>query len=203
MKPTLALDLDGTLLSCAPRHQALMRQLCRGDGVAPDFIDRYWAAKRDGASNLSALQALGHPAAAARSAAWLQQIERWPWLGFDRPLPGVMEALSARRHRVVVLTARRERFFLEQQLDRLGLAGWIDTLVVVPPSQAARAKAQELKALQPVAFVGDSESDAEAAAASGTPFLPLDCGMRSADFWRRQGTLPYPDLRAALAALDS
>lgn len=203
MKPTLALDLDGTLVSCAPRHKALMRQLCRGDRLAADFIERYWAAKREGASNLTALKTLGHPAAAARSAAWALQIERWPWLGFDRPLPDVISTLAARRYRIAVLTARREPFFLRQQLDRLGLTPWIDELIVVPPTEAASAKSRELLSLQALAFIGDSESDAEAAQASGTPFLALSCGMRSAAFWQRHGHAPHPDLRAAFAALPS
>lgn len=203
MKQTLALDLDGTLISCAPRHTALMRQLCRGDGLAADFITRYWAAKREGASNVSALKALGHPAARARGDAWAQQIERWPWLGFDRVLPGAAQALAARRHRVVVLTARREPFFLRQQLDRLGLVSLIDRLIVVPPADAARAKARELLALKPLAFIGDSESDAEASLAAGTPFLALACGMRSAAFWQRHGQPTHTDLCAALAALPT
>jgi phosphoglycolate phosphatase-like HAD superfamily hydrolase len=203
MKPTLALDLDGTLISCAPRHCALMRQLCRADGLAPDFIARFWAAKREGASNQAALHALAHPAAQARAQAWARDIEHWPWLGFDRLLPGVAAVLSGRRHRVAVLTARRERFFLQQQLDRLGLSALIDELIVVPPTDAARAKARHLQALRPLAFVGDTESDADAALAVGTPFLALSCGMRSAPFWRLHGQPFFPDLGSALTALPT
>ncbi len=201
MKPTLALDLDGTLVSCAARHCALMRQLCRGDGLPDDFIARVWAAKREGASNLRALVALGHPQAPARAAAWAREIERWPWLGFDRLLPGVVEALSTRRHRVLVLTARRERYFLQQQLDRLGLTPLIDRLIVVPPAEAAFAKAQALLEHRPVAFVGDAESDAEAAAAAAIPFLALSCGMRSAAFWQGRNQPAFADLSGALQAL--
>lgn len=203
MKPTLALDLDGTLISCAPRHQALMRQLCRADHLASDFIERYWQAKREGASNLQALRDLGHPAPAARAAAWARDIEHWPWLGFDRLLPGVAEALERRRHSVVVLTARREHYFLRQQLSRLGLERRIDALIVVPPEHAVIAKAEALRQLQPLAFIGDTESDAEAASAAGCRFLALSCGMRSAAFWRARGSQPYPDLSSALGALPS
>jgi len=203
MKPTLAVDLDGTLVSCAPRHSALMRHVCRGDGLAADFIPHYWAAKREGASNLVALRELGHPAPSARAAAWGRDIEHWPWLGFDRLLPGVAEALAARRHRVVVLTARREPVFARQQLDRLGLARWVDDVIVVPPTAAAEAKARHLQALKPVAFIGDAETDAAAAQAAGIPFMALDCGMRSAAFWQRQGRTSFSDLTAALAALPS
>ena len=203
MTSTLAVDLDGTLVSCAPRHSALMRHVCRGDGLADDFIPRYWAAKREGASNLVALRELGHPAPAARAAAWARDIEHWPWLGFDRLLSGVAEALAARRHRVVVLTARREPVFARQQLDRLGLARWVDDVIVVPPTAAAEAKARHLQALQPVAFIGDAETDAAAARAADVPFIALDCGMRSTAFWQRQGLSSLPDLTAALAALPS
>lgn len=203
MRGLLALDLDGTLVSCAPRHCALMRQLCRGDALPADFIPRYWAAKREGASNLRALRTLGHPAAQARADAWAREIEHWPWLGWDRLLPGVATALAARRHRVVVLTARREPYFLRQQLDRLGLSTLIDDLIVVPPAEASQSKARQLQALKPLAFVGDTESDADAAQAVGTPFLALSCGMRSASFWQLHGQPPYPDLTAALAALPT
>jgi phosphoglycolate phosphatase-like HAD superfamily hydrolase len=203
MKPTLAVDLDGTLVSCAPRHAALMRHVCRGDGLAEDFIPRYWAAKREGASNLVALRELGHAAPAARAAAWGRDIEHWPWLGFDRLLPGVAEALSARRHRVVVLTARREPVFARQQLDRLGLARWVDDVIVVPPNAAAEAKARHLQDLKPVAFIGDAETDAAAAQAASVAFIALECGMRSPAFWQRQGRASLPDLTAALAALPS
>jgi phosphoglycolate phosphatase-like HAD superfamily hydrolase len=203
MSKRLALDLDGTLISCEPRHCALMRQLCRSDAMPADFIPRYWAAKREGASNLRALRTLGHQSPQARADAWAREIEHWPWLGFDRLLPGVGAALAASRHRIFVLTARRERFFLRQQLDRLGLTPLIDDLITVPPAEAATAKASQLKVLRPLAFIGDTESDADAARAAGTPFLAVSCGMRSASFWQLHGQPSHPDLSAALAALPT
>ena len=201
---TLALDLDGTLVSCEPRHCALMRLLCRDDGLAADFIPRYWAAKREGASNLTALRALGHPAPEARATAWNRDIEHWPWLGYDRVMPGVADALAALARdevRVVVLTARSQPFFLRQQLDRLGLTPHLDALIVVSPRHAVPAKADALRELAALAFIGDTESDADAATRAGTPFLALHCGMRSSAFWRARGLSSHPDLGAALAAL--
>ena len=203
---TLALDLDGTLITCEARHCALMQQLCRDDGISTDFIPRYWAAKRGGASNFAALRTLGHPAPEARAAAWLRNIEHWPWLGYDRLLPGVPDALAALEReevRVAVLTARSQPFFLRQQLDRLGLTPHLDALIVVPPQDAAPAKARALRELKALAFIGDTESDADAAALAGKPFLALDRGMRSSAFWRARGHIPYPDLGAALQALPS
>ncbi|MFG6489467.1 HAD family hydrolase [Roseateles sp. BYS78W] len=201
---TLALDLDGTLISCEERHCALMKQLCREDGMDEDFISRYWAAKREGASNMVALHALGHPAPDARAAAWNRSIEHWPWLGYDRLLPGVMDALAALARdetNIVVLTARSQPFFLRQQLDRLGLMPHLDALLVVPPNDAATAKARALRELKALAFIGDTESDADAAERAGMPFLALNGGMRSSAFWRARGRVSYPDLGAALAAL--
>jgi phosphoglycolate phosphatase-like HAD superfamily hydrolase len=202
MSTTLALDLDGTLLSCAPRHCALMRAVCVGDGMPASSWPRFWAAKREGANNVAALRQLGHPQPEPRAAAWAREIEHWPWLGFDRLLPGVAEALASTQHRIVVLTARRERFFLQQQLDRLGLTRRIHDLIVVPPTEAAARKAEALRRLQPQAFIGDTESDAEAADAAGQRFLALACGMRSPAFWARHGRPSFNDLPAALAALE-
>ncbi len=97
MKLTFAVDLDGTLISCAPRHMALMQQVCRGDALPGDFIERYWAARK-ARRRLQHLRIAGPrpPGTQARSRAWAQQIERWPWLGYDRPLPGVMSTLAER-----------------------------------------------------------------------------------------------------------
>ncbi|MFG6466612.1 HAD family hydrolase [Roseateles sp. BYS87W] len=203
MKPVIALDLDGTLVSCAPRHQRLMRHVCGGDALDEDFIPRYWAAKREGASNVSALRALGHPSPHARAEAWARDIETWPWLGYDRLLPTVAESLTARRVRAVVLTARRCRAMVHQQVQRLGLLHLVDDLIVVSPHDAARCKATELGRLRAQGFIGDAETDADAAAAAGVPFAALAGGMRSAAFWQRRGQPSYPDFAAALAALPS
>lgn len=200
MTPTLALDLDGTLISCAPRHQALMLHACRQDELPPDFIAAYWNAKREGASNLVALRRLGHPEPEARAAAWNRDIEHWPWLGFDRLLPGVESVLRGGRFRIAVLTARREKFFLHQQLDRLALTDRIDELVVVSPATAAAAKGDALRKLRPLAFVGDTESDAEAARLADIPFLALNCGMRSATFWLTRHQPSHADLSTAVAS---
>lgn len=202
MSATLALDLDGTLLSCEPRHCALMRAVCVGDALPASSWPHFWAAKREGANNVAALRQLGHTAPEARAAAWAREIEHWPWLGFDRLLPGVAEWLATAGHRVVVLTARRERFFLLQQLDRLGLSRQIDELIVVPPTEAAERKAEALRKLKPLTFIGDTESDAAAADAAGQRFLALSCGMRSPEYWARLGRPSFNDLPAALAALE-
>lgn len=203
MSQVVAIDLDGTLISCGPRHCALMHQVCSGDTTRPDFLARYWADKREGASNVGALRAQGHPAAMSRAQAWAREIEHWPWLGFDSLLPGVARALTACHRPVTVLTARREALFLHQQLDRLGLMRLIDELVVVSPAEATRAKADALARLRPVTFIGDTESDANAACAAGSPFIALHCGMRSAAYWRSRGLQSLPDLTAALAALPA
>lgn len=204
MSPVLALDLDGTLISCQPRHTTLMGHVCRGDDLPPDTLNRLWAAKREGASNLTALRALGHPAPEPRCQAWLREIEHWPWLGFDRVFPAAASLLASRRFRCVVITARRETLFVRQQLDRLGITAQIDDLIVVPPHAAQGAKAEALRRIQPIGFIGDTESDADAAALAGTPFAAVACGMRSPRFWQvRQPSCHDDVLQAAQTfALD-
>jgi phosphoglycolate phosphatase-like HAD superfamily hydrolase len=75
------------------------------------------------------------------------------------------------------------------------------SIVRLPPTEAAARKAEALRRLQPQAFIGDTESDAEAADAAGQRFLALACGMRSPAFWARLGRPSFNDLPAALAAL--
>jgi len=200
LPPVLALDLDGTLLSCEDRQVAIALDVMDGvDGA------RFWADKQAGATTAAALSAQGCNDANA-AARWVAQIEREDWLALDRPLPGAAEAVSEARRRglrVVILTARRDPEAVRRQVAEHHLADPSDVLVV-DPADASSQKGRILRELGAIGFVGDTESDARAADLAGVPFACVAGGQRSASFLLDQGLRPVAGgvLAAVQALLD-
>lgn len=205
---TLVLDLDGTLITCANRQTTLACACATARGVRLDARG-FWAAKRAGAPTRDAIVAQGvpEPVAAAIAGDWVSAIETPYWLALDalfEDVPAALASLRAAGMRCVLLTARTCPHWLYPQLARLGLVPLLDQVIVVPPDAASAAKAKALVTLRPTGFVGDSESDAAAARAAGTPYVALDRGQRSAEFLRGAGVATVVrDLDAAWAALTA
>ncbi|HEX8101730.1 MAG TPA: hypothetical protein VF533_03890, partial [Solirubrobacteraceae bacterium] len=76
---SVVFDLDGTLLDCRARQVALARHVA---GARLDD-DRFWAAKRAGATTADALAAQGFGDARALAARWVELVERDEWLALD------------------------------------------------------------------------------------------------------------------------
>jgi phosphoglycolate phosphatase-like HAD superfamily hydrolase len=181
-----ALDFDGTLVSCRERHVALAAAIVDELGVSGFDPDRFWAAKEAGASTRAALVRLGIAEAhAARVAAlWGERIEDPDWLRLDRPLPGARAAVDRVRAAgmsPLLLTARRDPAAVRDEVARAGLAA-AEEVVVVSPFAAAEQKAERLRAAGALGFVGDTESDAQAAAAAGVRFAAVAGGQRSREY---------------------
>ncbi|MEY4386963.1 MAG: hypothetical protein RLY20_2246 [Verrucomicrobiota bacterium] len=204
----IALDLDGTLISCEPRQTAVLQAALTNVRVQ---IDRsaIWPLKRNGASTEAALSELGVAPALARevSLEWQRMVEQPAWLALDSVLPGVIEVLQMMRAagaRLWLLTARNRPEWVRQQLIQLGLAPLLDKVVVVPSNQASSAKAAVLREALAVAFFGDTESDWRAAVAAQVPFYALETGQRSAAFLATTDIKPvHADLMAAWNAFKA
>lgn len=201
----IGLDLDGTLITCRHRQSAVLQAAC----PRPITVDTslVWEAKRDGATTIEALRAQGVSSGQSERIAerWRRMIEEPYWLGLDSLFEDVLEQLAglrARGMRIALLTARERAYSLRQQLRQLGLAGFCDEVFIVSPRYAAEQKARVLARLDPIAMIGDTESDATAAAAVGTPFLAVESGQRSCNFLRRHGVREcHPGFQQAVAAV--
>lgn len=187
----IGLDFDGTLVTCRNRHVALMRASARRLGATLDD-DAYWSAKRQGYSNSLALAASGiEPEVAdALCAIWAREIERPPWLWFDQPIDGTERALHTLvggGHRLHLLTARSCAAQLFLQLERSDLGRYMASVTVVAQGNVAEQKAAALASRHCSVYVGDTESDHEAARRAGVRFAAVASGMRSETFLRARG----------------
>lgn len=165
---------------------------------------RFWRAKRAGATTAQALAGLGHDRAETVAARWSQCIESDAWLARDRALAGVPQALAGLRAqgtRLIVITARTRADGAALSLEAASLRELIDELVVVDPRAAVAAKARVLRSREAVGFIGDSESDGDAAAAAAVPFAAVTTGQRSRRVLQAGGWPVSDSLRAALRSL--
>ncbi len=198
----LALDLDGTLISCEPRQSTVLRAVAALHPVTVDPI-AVWSLKRDGLNTRNALARSGiEPTLAARIAHdWQRQIEDPVWLGLDTLLPGVESTLTRWKQlgwQLVVVTARARPEWVQPQITRLGLDRWIHAVEVVPPGDAATHKATFLHTRGFLGFIGDTESDHAAASTAGIPFIGVASGQRSPQHLLRCGVRDIvPDLASA------
>lgn len=188
----LAIDLDGTLITCKNRQITVLRAAMLACGAELAQIDGVWTAKREGLTTREALLAAGIPpdVAAAVSERWVAMIEDPQWLQLDACFPDTIDSLTTVRDagvRVVLVTARRHKHWLAAQLRTLHLDVHLDCIVVVSPTDATAQKSKVLLQLSPRAYIGDTESDFVAARVAGVPYHAVSRGQRSPRFLAREG----------------
>jgi phosphoglycolate phosphatase-like HAD superfamily hydrolase len=200
----VALDLDGTLITCEARQSTVLRAVLGRLGVKGIDVRAHWQAKREGQTAVAALvaQGLDEDAARAISLMWQSEVERWPWLRLDVPFADTiaqLDRLVAKGCHLTLLTARRAEKMARLQLSQLGLARFFARIEIVSPATAATAKAALLEQARPAVLIGDSEVDAEAARLSQVPFVAVCRGQRSASFLEARGSEHvYEALAAAI-----
>lgn len=202
----IAFDFDGTLVDCRRRQVALLRAVSHC--LASEQADTVWSLKREGHSTRAAMIAIGVNAhrADAIAAAWERFIETPFWLAFDAVLPGVRTELSRLRAdgaSLFLITARTNSHWLRQQLFQLGLQEFFEEVCVVSPRHAAAQKSEHLRRLRTQLFVGDSETDAQAAQIAGVRFIGVGWGQRSPAFLRQCNVADCADTLSEALSFES
>lgn len=187
----IAFDLDGTLISCAQRHSAVLQSICNALSLDCD-TQKIWEYKRNGSSTEAALVKMGMTATLARQIAgkWKRIIEEPYWLSMDSLLVGGKESLKKLKeqcHHLYLLTARDREDLLMLQLAQLGIRDLFEQIHVVRPERAREQKAARLKAMAAQIFIGDTESDFQAAGMAEVVFYAVSTGQRSQPYLQTQG----------------
>ncbi|MBE2316898.1 HAD hydrolase-like protein [Solirubrobacter sp. CPCC 204708] len=137
----------------------------------------------------------------------MEVVEDRDLLALDPPVPeldAALTAIAAAGLDAAIVTARRDAAAVRAQIDALGLRPAAGVHVVSPASAAAE-KAVVLAELGAVGFVGDTESDAAAAAAAGIPFAAVAGGQRDEQWLARHvaGAVHPSVLHAVRALLET
>jgi phosphoglycolate phosphatase len=185
-------DLDGTLLDTRPGiSSALAAALEEVIGTAetehPPDISRPLDEMIT-----SALPDLPDGVRREIAAAFRREYDKRYW-SRAVPYPGAEPCLRRLREagvRLFVVTNKRQSSAM-RLLDRFGLAGYLEAVIAQPDSGPALPKRRlvdhclELGALEPgnAVLVGDSDRDAEAAAASNIAFIAVTSGAGPLGHW--------------------
>jgi phosphoglycolate phosphatase len=188
----LVFDLDGTLIDSAPDIHAAANKVFAAKGLAPFPFDLVRGFIGNGVGVLVSrlLASQGHPATGPLHAELVRHFVDIYEEDFDLTslYPGAAQALERLRaagHRLGICTNKPERP-ARAALRHFGLTDYVDivvggdSLAERKPHPAPLAFAlRHLDCLHGV-FVGDSEVDAETAAAAKVPFALFTGGYRKA-----------------------
>ncbi|HMO07610.1 MAG TPA: phosphoglycolate phosphatase [Paracoccaceae bacterium] len=213
----IVFDLDGTLIDSAPDIHANASRVLAEEGLAPMTLAEVRGMIGHGVPHLVGrlLEASGQDPAGARFARMVDSFAAGyeGAVGLTRTYPGVEAALAALAGSGAPLgiCTNKPRAPTLSVLRHLGLSDRFavvvggDSLPVRKPDPAPLLAALAALGQGPAVYVGDSEVDAETAAAAGLPFLLYTEGYRRAPVtalphaaaFADWGALPYLVARLA------
>ncbi len=190
----LFLDLDGPLLDNRHKYGSLHRELLSGLECRPMDDEEYWQCKRSRTSEREILDRCDVNGSEVNNyiASRLELLETPKILERDRVWPGVLSWLSqaSEAHALYIVTLRKRRAPLMQQLQRCGLAEHFVLILNEDGNDGTHVVKQRLLNAaktpgEPCAMIGDTEADIDAAKACGMPTIAVTCGIRSRELLER------------------
>jgi len=189
----LIFDLDGTLIDSRPRLYCLFQQLVPASNLSHES---YWAFKQDKVSNETILaREFGFNLIAIKCfvADWMARIEAPEFLALDKNFHGIHETLDrlGTQASLHVCTARQHRQPVIDQLDRLGVSHYFDSVMVTEQSRSKEELIAALPGLGPDDWIlGDTGKDIQVGQALGIKTCAVLSGFLS-----EKSLVPYgPDL---------
>lgn len=189
---TLVIDLDGTLLDVRRRLTACYRDVCLGLGLEPLPADEYWALKREACDSRQLLARSGDASGEFYDRflqAWLQKVEGEAYLAMDTLQPAAAERLAlwtAGGCTLVLATMRQSRSRVLRQLGGLGVLCFFRGIVISSYRDGALGKARQVAEVvdnpRSCLWVGDTESDVDAARHFGCRSWAVASGLRTRDY---------------------
>jgi len=189
---TVVLDLDGPLLDGMYLHYQCYSDILTTRGFDPIPMHQYWEIKRNRLDRWQ-LQLLSNSAGIYHEflAAWMGRIETKEYIALDRLQNHVVDILRDwKKSKIYLLltTMQNNAANLHWQLGELGIAQFLDEVVVVGRSQAGASKLAKFRPLlndirlNEVVWVGDTEVDIYAAREMVVEVCALPCGLRAEEY---------------------
>jgi hypothetical protein len=193
----IAFDFDGTIVDCEARQSAVLKSIVSTREISID-VKKVWEKKRLGLNTREALIQIGLPAKQAGiiHSAWVSEIENYGWLQLDQLIPGATDILKLHQvsgHQLILLSARKRPEWLLCQLGNLGLKKYFTKIVCVDPGFVTSEKARAMNELGAQIYIGDTESDHQAAVMAGVTFVAVGSGQRTKQVLTNNGCLTVLD----------
>lgn len=187
------LDLDGPLLDGKERHYFCYRSILERFGFEPIGIDEYWENKRARGNRKDLLNMSGAGEIYDDFlSAWLALIESPEVLALDKVQEGAVDCLRDWKEQgieLVLVTLRKDRQAVEEQLTRLKLRPLLDAVLVCAHANGGGGKADAIRKMFPGAsfeenalWIGDTEVDWEAARSLGCNIVLVANGLRCEEY---------------------
>jgi phosphoglycolate phosphatase-like HAD superfamily hydrolase len=200
------LDLDGPLLNGKERHYFCYRSILERFGFKPIGIDEYWETKRALVNRRDLLKMSGAEVIYDDFlAAWLLMIESPDVLVLDKVQEGAVDCLRSWKAQgigLTLVTMRKNRQAVEEQLTRLKLRPLLDAVLVCDHADGGDGKADAVRSMfqgklikEHTLWIGDTEADWEAAKSLGYGVVLLSNGLRNEAYLRSlQGAVVKPSI---------
>jgi len=183
------LDLDGPLLDGKYRHYHCYSYILKKYGFTPIGLDDYWDKKRMLVNRRDLLQ-LSNAASIYDEflSDWLSIIEAKESLALDKVQEGALNCLKVWKSlgiNLVLVTLRKNKEAVEEQLRLQGIAEFLDTVLVCDHVSGGLGKANAVRESQiqimpeKSVWIGDTEVDWEAAQSLGMDIILVGNGLRS------------------------
>lgn len=183
---TLFFDLDGTIIDVSTRYYRLHCDLCVALGEEALPFHAFWQLKRQDSSIEQILPNALPATKESYISRWLLMIEASKYLQYDLLMPGVLKVLAelGNKYYLKLVTMRRDRRALEEELIRLAIANYFGCIICRRDSDDNRSKWQlihdETKSIPARAIiVGDSEDDIDAGKRLGFITFAVAKGIRT------------------------
>jgi phosphoglycolate phosphatase-like HAD superfamily hydrolase len=138
---------------------------------------------------------------------WMAMIEQSDALALDKLQAGAEDRLQEWKRRgmsLYLVTMRREKLALDDQLANLGLRHFLDEVITVDHALGGEGKADAARDRLPgyqtysdCVWIGDTEADWEAARSLGDRVILLSNGLRNENYLRLlEGAIVRPSIAA-------
>lgn len=199
-------DLDGPLLDGKERHYFCYQHILEQFGFEPIEIDKYWEKKRARANRRDLLKMSGAEEIHDDFlAAWLALIESPEALALDKVQEGAIDCLRSwkkQRNQLVLVSMRKNKQALDDQLELLGLHPNLDAVLVCDHANGGEGKADAVRKMfqgkrfnEDALWIGDTEVDWEAANFLECDVVLVSNGLRNEAYLRLlDGALVKPSI---------
>lgn len=201
---TLIFDLDGTLIDSRLRHFIVLKEALSFYNI--EYIswleyNMFMDFKRSGKSTkdfLRRFEKINMDKIELVNNYWISKIEDDEFLKYDILYEDTIRILSKihEKYEIVFLTSRNNRRGLINELHRLDIARYANSINVVSSPNAFEKKKAVIQKYDKgnTLIIGDTEMEYNAALDLGMDFYILNRGFRSKTFWISNSVVSYDSL---------